>query len=334
MVIETNRLYNIDCLEGLKSMPDNSVDFILTSPPYDNLRDYNDTCEWNFEIFKPIANELYRVLKKGCVIVWVTGDACIKGSETGSSFRQALFFKDTLGMKLHDTMVYEKNSSTFPAKPDSKRYSQIFEYMFVFVKGKIRDDIKLIADKKNKWAGWSSWTKDITVSIKPVPEYSLRTNIWKYNVGFNDKTGHPAVFPEQLAKDHILSWTVEGDVVLDPFMGSGTTAKMAMLNNRKYIGFEKVTEYYEKSLERLKKYTDTPINETLPLTLIDGERLQYEENEEKDLQEKIEIYNNILADLNHYMNTQTASTLKMLTLAYKSSSNDAKIERMRENNML
>ena len=324
----------MDCLEGLKLLPDNSVDLIVTSPPYDNLRDYDGTCEWNFTIFKEIANELYRVLKKGCAIVWVIGDACINGSETGTSFAQALYFRDTLGMKLHDTMIYEKNSSTFPAKRDSKRYSQIFEYMFVLTKGKIRNDIRLIADKKNKWAGWSSWDSNLSISIKPVPEFSLRNNIWKYNVGFNDKTGHPAVFPEQLAADHILSWSVEGDLVLDPFMGSGTTAKMAMLNNRKFLGFEKNATYYEKSIERLNKYLDVPVKETLPLTEIDGEVLQYENQEEKDLQEKIVIYNRLIGELNELMNTQTAATLKTLTLTYKSASNDAKLQKMKELKMI
>ena len=220
----------------------------VNSPPYDNLRTYQGTCNWNFDIFKPIAEELYRVTKPGGIVVWIVGDAVINGGETGSSFKQALYFQE-IGFKIHDTMIYEKNSSSFPAKLTSKRYTQIFEYMFVFVKGKIRNDITLIADKRNKWAGWTNWGQksqydnegnlNKTSNIKPIPEYSLRNNIWKYNVSFNDKiVKHPAVFPEQLAEDCILSWSVEGDTVLDPFMGSGTTAKMALLNNRNYIGFE------------------------------------------------------------------------------------------------
>ena len=136
--------------------------------------------------------------------------------------------------------------------------------MFVFVKGKIRNDIVLLADKPNKWAGHTNWGKvnqydkdgNIIVGndIKPVPEFSIRNNIWKYTVGFNDKTGHPAVFPEKLAEDHILSWSVEGDVVLDPFSGSGTTGKMAMMNGRKYIGIERNETYFDKSIERFNKY--------------------------------------------------------------------------------
>ena len=153
--MELNRIYNCNCIEGMKQMADNSVDLTVTSPPYDQLRDYGSVVDentWNFEVFKGIAKELYRVTKPGGIVVWVIGDAVINGGETGSSFRQALYFIDC-GFKLHDTMIYEKNSSSFPASRTSKRYTQIFEYMFVFVKGKIRNDILLLADKPNKWAG-------------------------------------------------------------------------------------------------------------------------------------------------------------------------------------
>lgn len=265
--MELNKIYNINCIDGLHQLEDKSIHLTVTSPPYDNLRSYDNTIDddsWNFETFKIIANELYRVTSDGGVLVWVVGDATINGGESGSSFKQALYFMEC-GFKLHDTMIYEKNSSSFPAKRTSKRYTQIFEYMFVFVKGKIRNDIILIADKPNKWAGFTNWGNNTqydsdgnlvkTEKIKPVPDFSLRNNIWKYTTSCNtDKTGHPAVFPEKLAEDHILSWSVEGDTVLDPFMGSGTTAKMAMLNNRNYIGFELNKDYYDKSIERINKY--------------------------------------------------------------------------------
>lgn len=245
-----------DCLDTMRQMDDGCIDLTVTSPPYDNLRKYNGYC---FD-FENVAKELYRITKDGGVVVWVVGDATIKGSETGTSFRQALFFMDC-GFNLHDTMIYEKNSSAFPAARGSKRYTQIFEYMFVFSKGKIRDNITLLCDKPNKWAGHTNWGNNTqydkdgnlikTNNIKPVPEFSLRNNIWKYSVGFNDKTGHPAVFPEQLAADHILSWSNPSDVVFDPFMGSGTTAKMAMLNGRKFVGCEISEEYCNIIKERL-----------------------------------------------------------------------------------
>lgn len=260
--MELNRIYNMDCLQGLKTLEDNSIDLTVTSPPYDDLRNYKG---YSFD-FENIAKELYRVTKTGGILVWIVGDATSKGSESGTSFRQALYFKEC-GFNLHDTMIYEKNSSSFPAARTSKRYTQIFEYMFVFCKGKIRNDISLLCDKPNKWAGHTNWGNNTqydkdgnlkqTNNIKPVPKFSLRNNIWKYSVGFNDKTGHPAVFPEKLAEDHILSWSNENDVVLDPFMGSGTTAKMCVLNNRNYIGFEISEEYCCMAEERIDKYKES-----------------------------------------------------------------------------
>lgn len=343
-MLEINKIYNLDCLDGLKSLEDNSIDLTVTSPPYDNLRTYQegDNFVWNFDTFKPIADELYRVTKPGCVVVWVVGDAVINGSETGSSFRQALYFQE-IGFKLHDTMIYEKNSSSFPAKATSKRYSQIFEYMFVFVKGKkIRDDIKLIADKKNKWAGWTSWGNHsqydkngnlkTTGKLKPVPEYSLRTNIWKYSVSFNDKTGHPAVFPEKLAQDNILSWSVEGDTVLDPFMGSGTTAKMAKLNKRNYIGFEKNEDYYKVSLGRVAKY-DNVLNEDVVDVVNEksGEVLHLNiDEDDKELDGKMKLWEETIKKLETYFNEQTLEILKTLTFTFSSKSNDENVKKYLE----
>lgn len=247
-----------DRVSLMKELPDLCIDLTVTSPPYDNLRVYDG---FMFD-HQQVIQQLYRLTKQGGIVVWIVGDATINGSESGSSFKQALYFMD-IGFKLHDTMIYEKNGSAFPAARTSKRYTQIFEYMFVFCKGKIRNDITLLCDKPNKWAGYTNWGNNTrydkegnlkqTDNIKPIPDFSLRNNIWKYSVGFNDKTGHPAVFPEQLAQDHILSWSKECDVVLDPFMGSGTTAKMAILNNRHYIGFEVSKEYCEIARERINK---------------------------------------------------------------------------------
>lgn len=247
---------NMDCVEAMRQINDECVDLTITSPLYDNLRKYNG---YSFD-FENVAKELYRITKQGGVIVWIVGDATIKGSETGTSFRQALYFKE-IGFNLHDTMIYEKNSSAFPAARGSKRYTQIFEYMFVFSKGKIRNDISLLCDKPNKWAGHTNWGNNTqydkdgnlvqTNNFKTIPEFSMRNNIWRYSIGFNDKTGHPAVFPEQLAKDHILSWSNVGDIVFDPFMGSGTTAKMAMLNGRRFIGCEISQAYCDIIKDRL-----------------------------------------------------------------------------------
>lgn len=240
--IDSASLYHGDCLEVMKSMPSNIIHLTVTSPPYDNLRTYNG---YTFD-FEGIAKELYRVTKDGGIVVWVVGDATIKGSETGTSFRQALYFMEC-GFNLHDTMIYEKNSSSYPANSKSNRYSQIFEYMFIFSKDK-PNTANLIKDKANKWAGH----KDFSGKLKnPVPDFSPRNNIWKYTTSFNDKTGHPAVFPEQLAHDHIISWSNEGDTVLDCFLGSGTTGKMAKELNRKFIGIETSKEYFDIACKRI-----------------------------------------------------------------------------------
>ena len=191
-----------------------SIDMVLTSPPYDNLREYNG---YSFD-FESVANELYRVVKQDGVVVWVVGDATIKGSETGTSFKQALYFK-SIGFNLHDTMIYEKNSPAYPARASSNRYTQIFEYMIVFAKGKPLS--QLICDKPNKWAGF----KDFSGKIKnPVPDFSPRNNIWKYITSFNG-VKHPAPFPEQLAQDHILSWSRGGRRFMIHSWGVGLRAR-------------------------------------------------------------------------------------------------------------
>ena len=221
-------------------MPGEFIDLTLTSPPYDNLREYNG---YSFD-FESVAKELYRVTKPDGVVVWVVGDATSDGSESGTSFRQALFFKE-IGFKLHDTMIYEKNSPAYPARSNGNRYTQIFEYMFVLAKGKVPS--QLICDKPNKWAGH----KDFSGKLKnPVPDFSPRNNIWRYTTSFNGWK-HPAPFPEALARDHIISWSKPGDLVYDPFMGSGTTAFVARSLGRDYIGSEISAEYCDVIEARL-----------------------------------------------------------------------------------
>jgi site-specific DNA-methyltransferase (adenine-specific) len=263
----TNKIINGDSEKVLKGLPSDSIDLTVTSPPYDDIRDYNG---YNFSdsVVENIITELYRVTKPGGIVVWVVGDATINGGESGTSFRQALKFIEK-GFKLHDTMIYEKNTSSFPAKRAGTRYTQIFEYMFVFCRNKPKT-ANLICDKPNKWAGHTNWGKNTnrlkngelqeTSDIKPVPDFSPRNNIWKYNIGkgFNssDKESHthPAIFPENLAEDHILSWSNENDVILDPFSGSGTTCKMAKKNNRKFIGIDISEEYCKLSESIIAKY--------------------------------------------------------------------------------
>ena len=236
-----NTIQNENCLETLGRISDETIDLVLTSPPYDNLRTYNG---YTFD-FENVAKELVRALKQGGVIVWVVGDAVLKGSESGSSFRQALRFIE-LGLNLHDTMIFEKNSPAYPAKADGNRYTQIFEYMFILSKGKPKT-ANLICDKPNKWAGF----KDYSGKLKnPVPDFSPRNNIWRFVTSMNG-VKHPAPFPEALAADHIATWSNEGELVYDPFMGSGTTAKMSILSGRNFIGSEISSEYVALANARL-----------------------------------------------------------------------------------
>jgi len=246
--MKTTQTYKIcDNLIGISELQDNSIDLTVTSPPYDNLRTYNG---YSFD-FEKLAKELFRVTKDGGVVVWIVGDATIKGSETGTSFRQALYFKE-IGFNIHDTMIWEKTGQG--AVGSIYCYWQNFEYMFVFSKGRLKT-FNPIEDRKNqeceRWCNGGRKTDGSSTSRRWVrsKEFGRRFNLWKITPTCKSK--HPAPFPEQLAKDHILSWSNEGDTVLDPFLGSGTTLKMCMETNRNGIGFE-INEGYETMIkERL-----------------------------------------------------------------------------------
>ena len=263
----TVQLFCGDCLEIMKDIESGSVDLTVTSPPYDNLRTYNNTLVWNESIWQAVIKELFRVTKIGGVVVWVVGDATIKGSETGTSFKQALWAMDC-GFNLHDTMIYEKGVVAFP---ESVRYNNKMEYMFVFSKGK-PSTFNGIKDHKNVSAGRKVTGHDRTkeggkktrTGLGNVcPEFSLRGNVWKmWNQSRGEHTKHPAVFPEQLANDHITSWSNEGDMVFDPFLGSGTSGKMALLNNRNFIGIEKDPQYFEIAKERIAEAERRKNNES------------------------------------------------------------------------
>lgn len=250
-------ILNMDCVEAMKLMPDECVDLTVTSPPYDNLRTYQGF-SWDFET---TAKELYRITKQGGVVVWVVGDATIKGSETGTSFKQALYFKE-IGFNLHDTMIFQKINPI--PQIFRKRYNNEFDYMFVFTKGTIKTCNPIKVDcihaglKLNgtTYKNFSTSEQKRNKLANPVNKQKIKGNIWSYVVGkkkeHQEAKEHPAIFPEGLANDHIISWSNENDIVFDPFMGSGTTAKMAMLNNRKFIGCELSENYCEIIKERLE----------------------------------------------------------------------------------
>lgn len=267
--MKTNKIICGDNIQVLSTFRDECIDLTVTSPPYDNLRYYEG---YNFD-FENLAKELFRITKQGGVVVWVVGDATIKGSETGTSFKQALFFKE-IGFRLHDTMIYEKNSAPYPASKKGNRYTQIFEYMFVFSKNGRPKTANIICDKKNKRGGKivvgvASYRKKDGVLIKRgkqlVDDFGVRNNIWRYNTGKGTTTKdeiahqHPAIFPDALAQDHIISWSNEGDIVLDPMCGSGTTCLMAKKLNRKYIGID-VSKYYCRLSEKRLTYNEDIID--------------------------------------------------------------------------
>ncbi len=241
-----------DSFEVLKTLESGSVDCVITSPPYDGLRDYNGFT-FNFE---GIARQLVRVLKDGGVIVWIVNDQCQNGSESGTSFRQALFFKE-IGLNLHDTMIWEKDSFSFP---EDRRYRSVFEYMFVFSKGTPKT-ANLIADRKNKYAGsrvhGTSRGVDGETFRKSndnknnVLDFGVRFNVWHLSGEKDNKYGHPAPFPSKIAQDHILSWSNEGDLILDPFVGSGTTVVNAKYLNRRSIGIDISPDYCAIAERRL-----------------------------------------------------------------------------------
>jgi site-specific DNA-methyltransferase (adenine-specific) len=257
--MKLNDIRNENCIDTMKKMNAEFVDLVVTSPPYDEMREYEG---YRLERFEQIAIDLHRVIKTGGVVVWVIGDQTIKGNETGTSFRQALYFKE-IGFNLFDTMIYLKPPRG--AVGNNKTYWQSFEYMFVFSKGQPKT-INLIKDRRNKESRkGDTGTKRLPdgsllkLNREGYGNYGRRTNVWEYMIGnghsASDKIahGHPAIFPERLAQDHIISWSNTGDLVYDPFLGSGTVALMAELNNRNYIGSEINANYCEIAKERLQR---------------------------------------------------------------------------------
>lgn len=260
--MELNKIYCESNLDTMARMPDNFIDLTVTSPPYDDLRTYNG---YSFP-FEKIAKELYRTTKEGGVVVWIVNDKTEKGSETLNSFRQAIFFSE-IGWNIHDTMIYAKNN--IPVyDPRNRRYKNGFEFMFVLSKGKPNtyNPIKDILSKKKYSKGVTKRNPDGSMrNPKDVEfgKYQDRSNVWFFQNGYMQTTKdkiafkHPAIFPEQLANDHIISWSNEGDIVYDPFAGSGTTAKMAIKNKRNYIGSEISQEYVDIAEERIRLFKNS-----------------------------------------------------------------------------
>jgi len=259
MNLSFNKVICGDCTQLIKNWPGECVDLIVSSPPYDDLRDYKGYPPLNVP---RLAKQFMKILKPGGVVVWIVADATINGSETGTSFQYALGFK-RVGWNIHDTMIYAKRGF---ANPSSVRYHQVFEYMFIFSKGppKTFNPIKDRHNIEKKRGGDATRQKDGTVKKGdkgglPLSAFGQRYNIWEYKIGGGNIASddivheHPAPFPEQLAIDHIKSWSNEGDLVIDPFCGSGTTCVAAQILNRKWIGIDISAEYCQLSRERIAK---------------------------------------------------------------------------------
>jgi len=244
--------FTANCIDFMDSMPKECVDLVVTSPPYDNLRDYKG---YSFD-FERIASGLFKVVKEGGIVVWVIGDK-INGGKSLTSFRQGLYFQE-IGFSMHDVMIYEKKNTPFMR---SNAYTNSYEFMFVLSKGKpktfnplkektVRNGYEMVVFNK----GSDGINRK---NLKELKKEKTKTNIWKYAVGLGGTTSdriafkHPAVFPEKLAEDHILSWSNEGDWVFDPMCGSGTTCKMAFLTKRKYLGVDISDDYINIAKTRL-----------------------------------------------------------------------------------
>ena len=246
------KLIHDDCITAMKAMQEGSIDLTVTSPPYDNMRTYENSIEWNESIWREVLNELHRVTKTGGVVVWVVGDATVKGSETGTSFKQAIHAIDC-GFRLHDTMIWKKPN---PMPRTHRRYEQAFEYMFILSKCKPSAwNPRLVHCKKAGKKRGGTFQHDGDGVRKPkhkggvYADTKQADNVWEYAGG--SKTEHPAEFPYSLAMDHVMSWSNEGDTVLDPFMGSGTVGEAAVSVKRDFIGIEKVDKYFQIAHNRI-----------------------------------------------------------------------------------
>jgi site-specific DNA-methyltransferase (adenine-specific) len=252
-----NQIIEGNCIDIMKEFDDEVIDLTITSPPYDDLRNYKG---FVFP-FENIAKELFRITKQGGVVVWVVADATIKSTETGTSFKQALYFKE-IGFNLHDTMIFRKKNPI--PQIYRKRYNNEFEFMFVFSKGVVKTHNSLMVDCMHaglelNGTTYKNYSKNEQVREKlanPVKDKKIKGNIWEYVVGKKQEDqeakGHPAPFPCQLVRDHVFSWTNPDDIVFDPMSGSGTTCRVAAEMERKYIGIDISSEYCEIARKRIK----------------------------------------------------------------------------------
>ena len=260
-MLELDRNYVGDAREVLRKIDSGSIDLVVTSPPYDNMRHYDNRQghTWNSSMFEEIAGELHRVMKDGGTVVWVVNDKTEGGGKTLTSLRQALYFQE-VGFVCNDVMIWQKKNPMPVLR--SSRYTDVFEYMFVFVKGKkprvfnpMMIPCKCGGQAYNSTAKLTGGERGRKALNYEVNQEKVAGNIWEIAVAQN-KTGHPAVYPQELVEKHISSWSNAGDIVLDPFMGSGTTALAALKLDRHFIGIDISEDYVAMTDRRIQEYLE------------------------------------------------------------------------------
>jgi site-specific DNA-methyltransferase (adenine-specific) len=257
--LELNKIYCMDCLEGMRKLPDDSIDLVVTSPPYDNLRTYK-----GFSVdLHSTGKEAYRVLKDGGIAVMVIQDQTKAFAKTLTSFRLIIDWCDNIGFRLFETIIYRKYGTE--GAWWKARFRVDHEYMPIFLKGKkpqyFNKKLLMVPSKHGgeilTGSGNRRTTGETTKTVtRPINPTKCRGTIWDYLMaGDKDplKRKHPAPFPDQIPIDFITCFCPPKGIVLDPFIGSGSTAVAAKKLGRHYIGFEITPEYCEIAEQRTKR---------------------------------------------------------------------------------
>ena len=249
----------MDCVEGIKKLPDESIDLMITSPPYDGIRKYNG---FNYDLHAT-GKEIYRVLKDGGIAVMVIQDQTKNFGKTLTSFKMIIDWCDNIGFKLFETVIYKKHGGE--GAWWTKRFRVDHEYMPIFLKGERpqyfnKEHLKIPSKHGGKTMtgcatrltnGKTLKSKKVTINLM-----KCRGTLWNYTTcgdGSRLKHQHPATFPNKIPFDFIECFCPKKGVVIDPFIGSGTTALAAIELERNYIGFDISKEYCDLAKKRIKE---------------------------------------------------------------------------------
>lgn len=253
-----NQIICGDSVEILRSFPDNSIDIVVTSPPYDAIRDYKG---FSYDLHAT-GKEIQRVLKLGGVAVIVIQDQTKNFGKTLTSFRTILDWCDSFGFKLFETVIYRKYGAE--GAWWNKRFRVDHEYIPIFLKGERpqyfnKEHLKIPSKHGGKTltGGGTRLTNGIRIATRAIKINLMkcRGTIWEYLTagdGSRLKHEHPATFPDKLPYDFIQCFCPEGGIVLDPFVGSGTTTVAAKNLGRRYIGIDIAPEYCAIAEKRMQ----------------------------------------------------------------------------------